>query len=389
VARTRLVAAAPVHYTCAMRGRRWWAAFVGEYRRTWRARLASVLLLVPVLWLSVLLLRVPAGTALSVPALLIDRVVLVSTAVVLPVAVLLLLVLPAPGMRATAIVAGTVSGVVGLPTLIAAWDPPRKALPVGLAVLSVVCGLALIALPLSTSLRSRRWRLSLLAPLSLLPIIQFWQATSYTPSQLITSVTPEVQIVVQEVDAAERHGVFEVSLANPGDVRASLFTSELVYCFVPEADWKMWASTHDDLMGNPECTYVSVVGENSHVDPQTTQEFSIPWTAPQDRSFATLNLQSFYVREDRLRPENTSETQASAAGCQGQVTTYGLQPDTRFKAVVQPSRLLSYDEVGFHLTYEGTSLCATESHRELLTRLGARFISVYRSAWLTDEPPRD
>jgi hypothetical protein len=183
---TQVVGASCVHYNSAMRERRW-SAFAREYRRTWRARLASVLLLVPVLWLSILLLRVPAGSALSVPALLIDRLVVVSTAVVLPVAVLLLLVLPVSGMRAAAIVAGTVSGIVGLPTLLAAIDPPRKALPVGLAVLSVVCGLTLIALPLSTSLQSRRWRLSLLAPLSLLPIIQFWQRP---PTPLPSSSRP-------------------------------------------------------------------------------------------------------------------------------------------------------------------------------------------------------
>jgi len=371
-----------------MRGGGWWAARGREYRSTWRGRLGSLLLLVPTLWLSVLLLRVPAGGALTVPALLIDRVVVVSAAVVLPAAVLLLLVLPLRGARVAAAVGGVVSGVVGLPTALAALDAPREVLPTALALTSVLCGAALGAALLSSSLRGRRWSLSVLAPLSVLPAIQFWQATSYTPSQLITSVTPEVHVVAQRVDDDERLGVFDVTLANNGDVRASLLTSMLTYCFVTEDDWELEELVPAELRADDgNCASASVVIRGAQVDAHTTQTYSIPWMAPRDRSSAIVALESYDVREDRVRLEDTPEDRAAGEGCQGRVTTYRLQPDTRFEGVVQPTRLLTYDANTFHLGYEDAPLpCDVRSDSELLTELGVRITTIRRSDWLTDSP---
>jgi hypothetical protein len=361
------------------------AAYGREYRRTWRRRVVSILMLVPVLWLSVMLLRVPAGTALTVPALLIDRVVVVSTAVVLPVSVLLLLILPLRGARAAAIVGGVVSGIVGLPTVLAAVDTPRRLLPAALAVASVICGLALMATLLSTSLRGRRWSLSFLAPLSLLPLIQFWQATSYTPSQLVTSLTPAVHVSVQRIDAEERQGVIEVALENRGDVRVSLFTTSLIYCFVTEDDWDIRTLPTPDLLANENCTHERVVRRFAWVAPDTTETYSIPWRASADKSLGMVRVISSYVREDRVRLSGTPSEQDSGEGCQGPVTTYRLQPDTRFKGLVQPTRLLTFDEDGWQFAYAGAPLCEAESSSKLATELGTVTADIRRHDWLPDD----
>ncbi|MGY1984742.1 hypothetical protein ACI792_00780 [Blastococcus sp. SYSU DS0669] len=353
-----------------------------------------MLLLLPVLWLSILLVRVPAGSALTVPALFLDRVIVVSSVVVLPATVLLLLVLPLPGARAAAVVGGAVSAIVGLPTLLAAIDPPREPLPTALAVASVICGAALVSILLFRSFKGRRWRLSLLAPLALLPAllpaVQFWQATSYTPSQLITSVTPEVRVVVQRLDPEERLGTVEVTLDNSGDVRASLFTSQVVFCFSAENDWRKFHElTMAQLRADEDCAYAQVVSRNADLDAQTTQTYSIPWRAPASKSFAIVWMISEYVREDRMRLVEEALERDSAPGCLGNVTVFRLQPDTRFKGVVQPTRLLTFDREEFYLSYEGAPLCATETNQELRTELGVRRISVYRGDWLTDPPGQD
>ncbi|WP_448638335.1 hypothetical protein [Geodermatophilus sp. URMC 63] len=313
-----------------------------------------------------------------------------STAVILPVSVILLMVLPNPGARAAAIVGGTVSGIVGLPTALAAIDPPRKTLPTALALASIICALTLLLILLSSSIKGHRWRLSLLAPLSLLPVIQFWQATSYTSSQLITSVTPEVRVVVQTVNAEERKGIVEITLANPGDVRASLFTSQLIYCFTTEDDWLEVGNLSDDaLLTNEYCSYLQVLPRNSHVDANTTQTYSVPWRASTDRSFSLVVMRSYYAREDRIRLTGTPNERSGAAGCHGHVTTYRLETDTRFKGLVQPARLLTFDERNFFLSYEGAPLCEAESDDELKAELGLRTIIINRGDWLTDDSQQD
>lgn len=371
-----------------MRGSGWVAGYTGEYRRTWWERLVSVLLLTPVLWLSVLLLRVPAGSALTVPALLIDRAILVSTAVVLPVATLLLLVLPAPGARAAAIAGGTVSGIVGLPTAIAALDSPRKILPTALAVASVICGATLLLILLSRSLEGRGWRLSLIAPLAFLPVVQFWQETDYAPSQLITSVTPQIQIVTQRVDAEANHGTFEFKLENPSDVRASLFVSQYIYCFVTAQQWEEIASSsNDELLHNEEdCDYGQLLFSNAHVDAGTTQTYSIPWRVSADRTFVAVVMRTEYAREDRVRFAGTPSHQESGEGCQGAVTIHRLEHDTRFEGVVQPARRLTFDSSDFHLSHEGAPLCTAKEDAELQAELDVRFLDIRRNDWLASTP---
>lgn len=86
-----------------------------------------------------------------------------------------------------------------------------------------------------------------------------------------------------------------------------------------------------------------------------------------------------------MRLEGRPTEREGVAGCQGHVTVYRLQPDTRIKGAVQPARLLAYDDNDFYLSYEGAPLCAAETNSELRTELGIRSITVHRGDWLTDE----
>jgi hypothetical protein len=202
-------------------------------------------------------------------------------------------------------------------------------------------------------------------------------------------VTPEVRVAVQGSNAEEREGIVEVTTSNHGDVRASLFTAQLIYCFVTEDQWRLRESNLDVLRANQNCNEESVFFRNAEIDAQTTQTYAVPWKAPLDRSLTILAVQSYYVREDRMRLDGTSHEQESAAGCSGNVTTYRLQPDTRFKGVVQPTRLLTYDADTFYLGFEGGRLCDVEQDADLMLRLGVRIITVRRSEWLADDSPQN
>jgi hypothetical protein len=192
-------------------------------------------------------------------------------------------------------------------------------------------------------------------------------------------------VAVQAVDAAERRGIIEVTTANLGDVRASLFRAQLVHCFVTEDQFGLSRADLGSLRANGDCAEEPVFFRNAQIDAKTTQTWATVWRAPRDRSLAILAVESYYVRGDRMRLEDATREQDAAPGCQGAVTTYRLQPDTRFKGVVQPARLLTYDQASFYLGYEGAGLCDAENDRELVSELGVRFITVRRSDWLGDE----
>jgi hypothetical protein len=142
-------------------------------RRLWRQRAAALMLLAPTIWLAILFWRVPAANPLTVSALLLDRIAQAITAVALPLAVVGVAVAPWPVARPAALTGGVASVLLGGFVGLAALRPPVNVWPTMLAALALVCGLGLLTWILRRLLASRSWRISLVAPLALLPLIQF------------------------------------------------------------------------------------------------------------------------------------------------------------------------------------------------------------------------
>jgi hypothetical protein len=121
---------------------------------------------------------------------------------------------PWPYAPAAAATGGTVSILLGGSVALAGSRPPADPLPTGLAVGCTVAGTALLAWVFHRVMLTTRWRASLLAPLALLPAVQFWHATSFVPARLTTSMSIDPRVAVQREDTETLRGAVEVQLRN-------------------------------------------------------------------------------------------------------------------------------------------------------------------------------
>jgi hypothetical protein len=95
-----------------------------------------------------------------------------------------------------------------------------------------------------------RWRFSLIGLLAILPLIQFWHATSFLPARLKTSMSvTSVAIEVRGETESDRQGTFQVQLHNASEVDALVLASRVMWCFDPSnANWK---TNMDELYKDP------------------------------------------------------------------------------------------------------------------------------------------
>lgn len=356
-----------------------WGRFRAR-RAPWRPRFAALLLLVPACWLAVLFWQVPVDDPLTLSALLLDRILQVSTGVVLPLALLLTLGATWEIARPAAATGGAVSFLLGTSAAFAALRPPANWFPTALAVLSAAAGATLLIWVLHRLGRKKLAVLPLLAPLSLLPALQFWHQTSFLPAQLSTSLSVEPRVIVQNADGGRFHGVVEVAIHNKSDVAALVLASQLRICFrgsIAEQE--------------KPCPPGQVMDALSTVDAKSTMTYHTPFEAtPPDNAIISLYAAIWYARADRLRVARESAQDIPHPGkcdeCSGKVTTYRLRDEARFKGVVQRDRLLVYDEtkdnVKFYLTTSGQPLCQDPPRYQVHEQLGVRNFWVRSEEWL-------
>lgn len=357
-----------------------WGRFWARCTSAW-PRFAALLMLVPAGWLAYLFWQVPVDDPLTLSAFLLDRILQVSTGLMLPLAMLLILVAPWRIARPAAVVGGAVSFVLGLSVVFAALRPPVDWWPVVLAVLSATAGAALLIWVLHRLGHRKLPVLPLLAPLSLLPALQFWHQTSFLPAQLSTSLSMEPRVIVQSADGGRIRGVVENAIHNKSDVAAIVLASGLRICFrgsITEAERGCIASRPID--------------DRSIVDAKGTTTYRIPFEAtPPNNAIIALHATIWYARADRLRINYDSAEEPRTEKydrCSGKVTTYRLRPDSRLKGLVQQDRLLVYDEVSdeegsqvtFFLTTPGRPLCAAP--RYIQDQLGVRSFWIGSQEWL-------
>lgn len=312
----------------------------------WWARGLSVFLLVPCSVLAVFYWRVPVTDPLTVSALLVDRVLEVSTAFVLPVAVLLLILASSRLASAAAVGGGIVSVVLGTSTSLAALRPPVKAWKTALAVITLVAGIVLLGWMLRRKLSSTRWRVSLLAPLALLPALQFWHATSFVPAHLTTSVGAKVRVTGQVVEGRGARGIVEVDIRNSGHVTALVLASELIICFRSEPTDFLG---QDELYADPACITHVIFEALSDLDSRSTWTIRRTFSkSPSESDKAYRLVQAvvllWHARGDRLRVDVNSRLDLpNEPDCRpGELARYDVEPESRYKGVVQTQRRLLY-----------------------------------------------
>jgi hypothetical protein len=349
----------------------------------WRSRAVALLLMLPAGWLAVLFWRVDFVDPLTVSALVLDRTLEAATVFVLPPAALLTLLAPWTLARLGAAAGGAVSVLLGSSAALAALRPPFDLWPTLLAAVSLFAGVALLVWVLHRTVRPKRLTVSLLAPLALLPGLQFWHATSFVPSRLTASVSVEPRVVVlglergaafQDADGESLRGVIEVAVRNNGDVGALVLASRVMTCFRSPYDPK-----------DSDCVDSVILDELSQIGAKSTLIHHLGFRQPATRPLVRLDATVWYARTDRLRVARKKS--AHDRHC-GPVTTYDLQDEARFKGVVQRDRRLVYagdqSQAGYkaiYLTTAGEPPCEQSRYR-IDDYVGAAYVRVHREDWL-------
>jgi len=375
-------------YDCAMEGsaatskpsaqhgrRNWW-------RGLWWQRAVALLLLVPTVWLSILFWAVPASNPLTVSALLLDRILQVATALALPVAVVGVAVAPWPLARPAALAGGIVSVMLGGSAVTAALRPPVEGWTTLLSVLSLVCGLGQLIWMLRRILLARKWRISLLAPLTLLPLVQFWHATSFVPARLTTSITMTAQVTSTQAVGEESRGAVEVGLRNDGDIGAILLGSWLYICereTVEDLVYDM-SVIHSD----PACADVSpLFGNWTDIEPNTVRTRHQAIVTRLNEPIVQVVGEAWYARTDRLQiDEQNKASLYDVRTCPVPPEyIYQLFADSRVRGVVEKQRLLIYTSDDWYFSTVDESLCE-DSRYALGEHIGVGWVRNFYNDWL-------
>ena len=153
-----------------------------------RRRLLFFSLMVPNIILSILFRNVKVYDPLTISALLVDRALQIATYIVFPISLVLVLFAPLPMARVGAVAASTCSVLLGGSASLSALRGPVEYFPTGLGLVCAVIGLASLIWLTRKAMLASRWKFSLIGLLALLPLIQFWHATSFVPARLRTSI---------------------------------------------------------------------------------------------------------------------------------------------------------------------------------------------------------
>jgi hypothetical protein len=339
----------------------------------WGDRLTALLLVTPGCVLAVLFWRVPVSNPISVEALLVDRILEIATTT-LPLTVMIIIFGTWRFARWAAFLAALVCAVLGVATALAGLRPPVDAWPTVLAILAAVSGLTLAFHGRIPQTHLRWPAVSLVGLLSLLPLIQFWHASSFVPSQLSASVGAEAALSGTQLDDGGAQGTVELEIRNNSDVGALVLASELVLCY---RDGPAAFLRQESLYTDPTCITESIFDVLSTLDAKSSWKIRHGFTHPALSTGPVKSVQAivllWYARQDRLRIDNSSVEEIDPGPpCKGPLVTYAVLEESRYKGVVQRDRRLNYyygsaDKVSvqngsgdayFALTTEGEPPCS-------------------------------
>jgi hypothetical protein len=271
-----------------------------------------------------------------------------------------------------------------------------------LALAALGGGIILLLRTRVHTLLSWRSTLSIAGILALLPIVQFWHATSFVPAHLNTTVGADVKVTGRTTKAGDATGQVEIAVRNSGGVGALILASELILCY--------WAEPHelltlDELYASDECETQQLLDNLTEVDSGNvwTIRRAFQRSAAKGRSPRTVQANVFlwYARKDRLRIGE--ELQLSSSDIQtcrqpSQLWMFQVQEESRYQGIVQRDRRFIYLRTGdsgdayFALTTVREPICILEkgmyeglprqSDHDVGQRVGLRQLRLDHEAWL-------
>jgi hypothetical protein len=364
--------------------------------RSWRIRFGDgrwvfLLQMVPNLILSILFWRVRAYDALTISALLVDRILQIATVIVFPISLVIVLISPVRIARIGAVVASICSLILGLSASVNALRPPIDILPTMLALVCLIIGVASLVWLTHNVMLASRWRFSFIGLLALLPIIQFWHGTSFVPARLVTSMGVSSAVVeVESETKSDNRVILQFELRNASEVGAVILTSRVVYCSRSSNTGLNY--NLDALYSDPQCIAGQVISDASRIDGNTTFPYHAAFSAPKDRPFLQLLVSVWYARSDRLRiaPDKVNITAGETASCSsGHIATYRLLDESKIKGLVQKDRFITFEgkpnaSTTYSITTEGQPLCGAREN-DLTRYFGATFASSIQTFWLSSK----
>jgi hypothetical protein len=356
-------------------------------KRFENGRALFLILMVPNMILSILYLAVDVDDPLTISALLVDRVLQITSAIVFPISLVMVLSAPIRIARVGAIIASICSALLGISASVSALRPPIKILPTALAVICAVIGVASLVWLTRKVMLTSRWRFSLIGLLALLPLIQFWHATSFVPARLKTSMGVTSAVVkVHSETKSDRRATVEFELVNGSDVDAVILASRVMWCFRPS---NAGIETNmDKLYNDHHCAWGALILHTTVIHGKTSFSYHQAFSAPKDRPFLQLFVKVWFARSDRLRidPGEVEVDASKTASCSaGHVATYRLLDDAKIKGLVQRAHYITYE--GYPtapvawLSTEGEPLCG--GGQDLIRYFGVTYIQSNQQEWLS------
>lgn len=329
------------------------------FRRIWAVReprLAALALLSPAFGLGVCIARTNPAL-LTTAALLLDYMLLF-WGIFLAVAIISVVVAPWPLARALAVMAAGTSTVVAAVALLAAFSAdPVRWWGVGLVALALVASgvfLLFSTRQIVANYVIQRPRLAAVAAglLALLPLVQFWNATSFVPAHQQTTLGAAVK-ADGVATGTGTNGEITVTLTNSGDVGALVLSSELITC---ERSAPQSPREPAVLYKDKRCVVDQLVGHLDELDARSTVALTSALRQPQRPPDHVRLLEAtvlvWYARQDRLQVGDlTATTQTSPEAAHecateyeggNHVEVYEVQPNSRVEALVERPRRLVY-----------------------------------------------
>jgi hypothetical protein len=383
-----------------------------EDQGPWPERLLVLLLLTPASVLAVLFWRVPVADPLTASALLVDRVLMASTALV-PICLLAVAAAPWQWARWGAVTGALVAVALGGSTSLAALRPPVDLWPTALTLAALAGGISLLFWTRGKFLLSWRGAISVVGVLSLLPVVQFWHAASFVPAHLNTTVGADVRVTRKTMKSGNATGEVEVIVRNNGGVGALILASELVLCY--------WSEPHeflpqDELYSKKEnCDTEQLFDNLTEIDSHSTWKIRHAFQRSAAKGSSVRVVQGvvllWYARMDRLRIDSDplidnvplSFMDPLPVGSQAcnkwTLTVLRVQEESRFQGIVQRDRRLVYLDSGeagdayFSLTTLGEPFCNWDgdqnqkglprwSNYEIGQRVGVSALRLNHEEWL-------
>jgi hypothetical protein len=357
--------------------------------------------MVPNLILSILYLREDVADPLTISALLVDRVLQITTAFVFPISLLVVLIAPVRIARVGAVVGSICSALLGGSATVSALRPPREIFTTILAIVCLAIGLTLLGWLTRNVLLPLRWRrVALIGILvALLPFIQFWHETSFVPARLNTSLsmTP-IDITLDSETESNRRVTLQFELVNGSGIDAVILASQVMWCFrAPDAG----LSRMDELYNDPQCRWAGLIDETSVIGGKTSFSYHQAFSGPKDLPLLQLYVQVWYARGDRLRIGPEVQVDSSAIACSADhFATYQILDEAKFKGLVQKERYITFESslgktssegvdgqhpgfypTGFYMTAEREPLCGI-GRDDLANYLGVKFSNSIQQAWV-------